>query len=236
MIRRAIASACLASGVCAAVALLAACNGAGSQVAPPSAMQAAFTGSKPAQLYATKGSVSSSGLNAEPGRFRGKIIYTRTKVVCGGGPIHSSCTVPIDLNNDGVTDFTLSQYYNLTCGGIGQCTLYGGATVTPITGNGVIDRTKSGWAAALNPGAQIGSNQRFDGRGSILWNGAEQHSLGNWMNAGVHYLGLVFQINGRPHYGWARLSVVGGMVGITTMMTGYAYEARAGKSLRAAER
>jgi hypothetical protein len=66
----------------------------------------------------------------------------------------------------------------------------------------------------------------FDGSPSIMAT-SMPYPPGYWTNAGVRYLGLVFQISGRPRYGWASLSVAAGSTGVTTRMTGYAFETRA---------
>ena len=47
---------------------------------------------------------------------------------------------------------------------------------------------------------------------------------GNWINVTNQYLGLKFEINGKTHYGWARLSVQAVYYTITATLTGYAYE------------
>jgi hypothetical protein len=59
-----------------------------------------------------------------------------------------------------------------------------------------------------------------------------------WANGGKgfkgHYLGLKFLINGKVHYGWARLNTTGGPAG--TVLTGYAYETVPGKAIIAGQR
>jgi hypothetical protein len=53
------------------------------------------------------------------------------------------------------------------------------------------------------------------------------------------YLGLKFQIHGKPHFGWARLSVqfrtVFHYYFFMATLTGYAYETIAGKSIKAGQ-
>ena len=44
------------------------------------------------------------------------------------------------------------------------------------------------------------------------------------MNVYDRYLGIMFQIKGKPHYGWARLNVSGGGGSLGGVLTGYAYE------------
>jgi hypothetical protein len=45
--------------------------------------------------------------------------------------------------------------------------------------------------------------------------------FGSWFGNGTHYLGVRFPIDGKMHYGWARLEVTWA---ITVTMTGFAYE------------
>jgi hypothetical protein len=47
------------------------------------------------------------------------------------------------------------------------------------------------------------------------------------------YLGFVFRINGKLHYGWARLTVTDIKPLMAETLTGYAYETVANKSIKA---
>jgi hypothetical protein len=61
---------------------------------------------------------------------------------------------------------------------------------------------------------------------------------GPWANVKNRYLGLKFKINGKYHFGWARLNVqveLGGF-SITATLTGYAYETVAGKEILAGQK
>jgi hypothetical protein len=65
---------------------------------------------------------------------------------------------------------------------------------------------------------------------------------GLWLNVSNGYLGLKFQIKGKTHYGWARLSVHSSEgygyqipVSMEATLTGYAYETVAGKSIKAGQ-
>jgi hypothetical protein len=55
---------------------------------------------------------------------------------------------------------------------------------------------------------------------------------GSWFVSGARYLGVVFQIEGKTHYGWMRL-VNSSQRGAT--LIGYAYEDIPGKSIRAGQ-
>ena len=60
--------------------------------------------------------------------------------------------------------------------------------------------------------------------------------LGNWFNVKNRYLGLRFQINGKTHYGWARVNVeVNEKHQLTATVTGYAYETIPNKAILAGQ-
>lgn len=159
-----------------------------------------------------------------------KIVYTPANVAIGD--------YNLDLDHDGVTDFTIQ---NSASGG--QCSWFDYVNELPASGNGAVPFEDIGgrWAAALVLGAQIGDNQQFDGGlGRMAVFGlfrppCQFAGSGPWFDVIDHYLGLNFQINGRIHYGWARLSVKlhqsrSGSHFIATL-TGYAYETIPGKSI-----
>ena len=52
---------------------------------------------------------------------------------------------------------------------------------------------------------------------------------GPWANVADRYLGLKFQIKGKTHYGWARLTV--DWIKLSATLTGYAYETVADKPI-----
>ena len=58
---------------------------------------------------------------------------------------------------------------------------------------------------------------------------------GPWLNGGKgvknRYLGLKFKINGRCHFGWARVTVTITSNDFTATLTGYAYETISGKGI-----
>jgi hypothetical protein len=211
-----------ALGFFATVLILAGCASSGSQVAPISPMQQ---------------NAVRLGLNAvQPA----SIVYTPTNVVCAVNN-DSSCNFPIDLNNDGTADFTI--YVSLTgrsCGGL-KGYEFGIVTVTPVQVPGVVDGAYIGWAAAVNSGDPIDKSRNFDSGSPIMTRFAfgncnNNHVDGYWLNTGTHYLGLKFPINGKTHYGWARLKVKYSPFPLITKLTGYAYQIIAGKSIMAGQR
>ncbi|MFY9718259.1 MAG: hypothetical protein WAK16_01330 [Candidatus Cybelea sp.] len=171
-------------------------------------------------------SVANEGLKFDPTRDRGRIIYTASNAACSAGFHAEGCSLRVNLTNDTLTGFIISTRYVWECSQIGRCFFWGAVTATPSPGNGIVEGEISGYAAALSYGAHIGPSKTFDGSASIMATSME-YPPGYWTNAGVRYLGLVFQVSGRPHYGWAGLSVTASSTGVTTRMTGYAFESRA---------
>jgi hypothetical protein len=153
----------------------------------------------------------------------GKIVYTSTHRVIG-----PNSNFRLDLNHDGVTDFTLK---NSTSCDTDHCLF--GLRQKAAPGNSVEGIGRSGfqpYASALSRGARIGHGARFYSGLAILAyiyaGGGGTSVFGKWANVTNRYLGVKFKIKGRTHYGWARLSVsvdAGNHI-VTGTLTGYAYE------------
>jgi hypothetical protein len=173
-----------------------------------------------------------SGLSAE-------VVYTPTsqtfgKSVWGQGWFSS---LRVDLNNDGIPDFTLFAYNNLSFSS-------GSNIVHSLWASGQSSAIlqSDGLALADAPGQMIGpaaddarirfrqwglmarSRHGCSGLGSCL-----QSSAGFWLNGTNRYLGIKFYIDGEIHYGWARLNAYAGHA----TLTGYAYETEPNKPIRA---
>jgi hypothetical protein len=162
-----------------------------------------------------------------------KIVYTRVHRVID----YSHRRYSLDLNHDGIKDFRISA----TVSG-NRCGLSFKLYEVPTKGNSA-EGTND--VRALYAGSRIGNSQGFYGGKGMMarayvgsFNGHCDGNvyLGSWRNATDRYLGLVFRIHGKIHYGWARLSVtflgfnhyLGGWRGT---LTGYAYETIPGKSI-----
>jgi hypothetical protein len=168
-----------------------------------------------------------------------KIVYTPTNVVINPGNLHK-----LDLNHDGLTDFAIDEAVR----GDFECKKGSGkmafVTVTPSQGNATVVAT-DGFLAALDRGTEVGPNRHYISGEDAMVNVASGYfnaqcyylhrMLGHWVNVSNRYLGLEFQINGKIHYGWAKLSVHVGYVYINATLTGYAYENIAGKSIKAGQ-
>ncbi len=167
-----------------------------------------------------------------------QVIYTKTNIALKDG------SALIDLNHDGVADFTLvnSEFSSYYFRG-GFLNVIGYAQESPyVLGQGA----KSGYVALAVPhGVPIGSDSPAEfrpdqGLTSMAhdFNSYNGKGLGgHFANAGERYLGLKFTLNGQVHYGWVRVDVyatVGGS--ITAILSGYAYESTPNKSIPAGYR
>lgn len=148
-----------------------------------------------------------------------KVVYT---------PANSQTTygsIPIDLNNDGVIDFTISIQ-----GGFFHSEW---AFVKPqATGNAVLGAKTRGVAAGffgvpVGPGEKFLTNT-FYSYGMLMADagmyGGSSWFNGPFANATNRYIGMKFLINGTVHYGWARVNVGNYLKGGELQLTGYAYE------------
>jgi hypothetical protein len=147
----------------------------------------------------------------------------------------------IDLNHDGISDFTLNiAVISESDGGIGILNLR-----LDVPGNGVRPKGQfAADAAALPQGARIGPLKSFTSalssyggvfmyaHGEFSHTGVKtSFSDGPWVKQTNKFLGLRFLIGDRFHYGWARLTTTPG----GTVLTGYAYESDAGHQILAGQ-
>lgn len=161
-----------------------------------------------------------------------KIVYHSADVTINDG------TYNLDLNHDGITDFTISAGGKLpSCPPGGRS----GAGESPASGNGAL-------IGPLKLGDQIGASDTFESPGqflAVVVTAKSNHQCifnveGPWRPSGsnsvVGYLGLSFQISGQTFYGWAHLAVkFGTTYPFTVTLLGYAYETTPGMAISAGE-
>jgi hypothetical protein len=179
-------------------------------------------------MYALAASAAGVGILALSVPAEAEIVYTPAhhKITHGG-------SFKIDLNHDGITDFTLINTFSTT-----TSTFRSNLSIRPAAGNG-----GEGWtgdrpyASALKLGAAIGPADYFPGKqmASVNVGPAEVYYVGSWVNVKNRYVGLRFKIKGKIHYGWARLSVQVENHRVVGTLTGYAYETVAGKPIKAGQ-
>jgi hypothetical protein len=168
--------------------------------------------------YALAASAAGVGALALTQPAEAKIVYTRTykKIVQG---------LPIDLNHDGITDFSFS--FRETRTSMGNFTLYLNALTEHV--NEIV--TSDAFASALPSGVKIGPQENFSSGPlkmiGLFYSHGTSTCAGPWLDK-KRYLGLKFDIKGKTHYGWAKLGVWcnqhfghGGMFG---HLKGFAYE------------
>jgi len=155
-----------------------------------------------------------------------KIVYTPTHKVIG-----LNNKVALDLNHDGKSDFNFQEsFFTTTSVGENHSIKL---SVLPAHKNEIWGMNHH--ASALAAGVQVGPKGRFSYAKKTLavdyyadGTGGSGTCAGLWNNVKNRYLGLKFSINGKTHFGWARLNVTctttfGNHV-VTGVLTGYAYE------------
>ncbi|MGH9496691.1 MAG: hypothetical protein ACRD3B_16960 [Candidatus Sulfotelmatobacter sp.] len=180
--------------------------------------------------YATAASAVGVALLAATPPAEAKIVYTKTRQTFTG----VTQPHPIDLNHDGVADFSVSY-----C----SCRPHAPTawTLTGPAGNSVrFGPAFPGSAGALPGGAPIGPKQAFIPVSSnnvfLALRGyyvGYYYSGGSWLGGKNAYLGLKFMIHGEVHFGWARLTVPKNLKSV--ILTGYAYETTPNKPLKAGQ-
>jgi hypothetical protein len=163
--------------------------------------------------YATAAGAAGVSLLALAPASQAEIVFTPTNQLI---TIHNE-TISLDLNNDGVTDFTLREVFEVC---IETTNARRAPECSEFTFQSLYARGNGSNAVAMGPATsalalpvrtQVGPEDKFGNRGSLEFcttqNGTFQHDGGPWLNKKNLYLGLQFTIDGQIHYGWARLTV-----------------------------
>lgn len=136
------------------------------------------------------------------------IIYTNVDPDFSGMKVNDFFN--LDLNNDGIVDFTLSSFTDYNNEWI--------SIKTTINGNGCL--SVAPWYSnpiPLNNSDEIYSVSKYrNGAFYSQWGiftygdcfGGEKGCFYDWIGTFDKYLGFQFYINGKVHYGWLRLDVV----------------------------
>jgi hypothetical protein len=173
-------------------------------------------------MYALAASAAGVGMLALATTAQAKIVYTPTHRIIDKSDIYR-----LDLNHDGITDFSFVNYYGCN---FDYC--FDTLGVSPVRKeNGAAGTaTFIGFqcAYALRVGAVIGPKLPFAGK--IMAVGSTVPGS-QWRNVTNRYLGLKFAIKGAIHYGWARLTVKINGIYVNAVLAGYAYETIPNKSI-----
>lgn len=168
-----------------------------------------------------------------------QIVYTPVNVAIPVGGSYQ-----IDLNHDGVPDFTVrSQILQDYCQfGDGYAW---NLSVTPAAGASVVI-ADGYYAAALPAGVRVNSSLSFDPSSALMttlaWGQCGVGLSGEWLNLPNRYLGLEVRLHGvnDVHYGWAKLTDVAyidhnGHLQTSTIVQGFAYESSPGVAITTGE-
>jgi hypothetical protein len=178
-------------------------------------------------MYALAASAAGVGMLSLTQSSEAKIVYTPAHAV-----IDRKHSVVLDLNRDSKKDFTFHETF-ITTTSVGEDhSLI--LSVLPAHKNNQI------WgmahhASALRAGVRVGPKHRFSYAKKLMavdyyadGTGGSGTCAGPWNNVKNRYLGLEFSINGKTHFGWARLNVTCTTTfethTVTGVLTGYAYE------------
>jgi hypothetical protein len=167
-----------------------------------------------------------------------EVVYTQVNASFSVGGYYA-----IDLNHDGVADFSLRSPILQGLCQSGDQDLWS-LTVTPASGNSVAvmsGQPNSGLAAALPNNVAVNATEVYSTATSVMaelqWGYCGSYSLGQWWGIPSGYLALQFRApDGTIHYGWAKVSTAAyvdryGVVHSTTVVWGYAYETIAGQAI-----
>jgi hypothetical protein len=198
---------------------------------PPS-----FPGSYHLQLnsYALAAAAAGVSALALAQKSEARIVYTPIHRVIGNGDSYR-----LDFTGDGTTDLTFHNKYHYSCIDTATCFRTQSLTAAMSGTNQAVVRLHSG-AVAMKPGMRIGRRRSFGGGRELMallhGNSRSSTPFGSWINVKNRYLGVKFEIKGKIHYGWARLSVqIHFPLTITATLTGYAYETIPGRSIVAGQ-
>ena len=152
------------------------------------------------------------------------IVYTKVNVTISEG------VIPIDLDQDGKTDFKLHNYWAGTSSSVQVITIKGNTSdsVAAVIGH---KKTIFEEASPVPLNYSIGS-----GVSKQFVNLKSNHA---YIGGGItnQFLGLRFSINGQTHYGWARITTKGhGFQFATIQLTGFAYETTPNTAILAGDR
>jgi hypothetical protein len=189
--------------------------------------------------YATAASAAGVGLLALAQPAEAKVVYTASNTpITVNGP-----AVPLDLNHDGVADFS---FFNLsgTCEHAKRIRRLEGCSfaymeiIAAQTGNEIgSSQTFNGaqCAAELRAGHLVANNKKFKPTAAsmfeIVGTSGDPGSLNClWHGKGNSggYLGLKFVVKGETFYGWAHVS----LTPTGPVLSGYAYEDVANQSIK----
>jgi len=192
-------------------------------------------------LYALAASAAGVSVLALAQPSEAEIVYTPANVTIGTNQEYG-----LDLNNDGIVDFTIKAFgkYFPPVTYVNSLVVKHAQPGNEVAAHLAFNLYAPGafnFAYALSSGIPINNQARhFSGaRATMAWEcacDAGGFYRGSWLSHSSHeplsnrYLGFKFKINGEVHYGWARLNADGFFGG--ALLTGYAYETTPNKAIK----
>jgi hypothetical protein len=174
--------------------------------------------------YTTAATAAGVGMLALPQNSAAEVAYTPANQTITG-------SFALDLNHDGVTDFTINNTHSTFTSGL---QFFFQSMNIKKPGRNLVLGTYGGksFAQALPPHKKVGEGEYFRSYNSTarmnycLATRTSWRYSGSWFNVEQRYLGFKFSIGGKIHYGWARLNVTvrGPKCTSSALLTGYAYE------------
>lgn len=168
-----------------------------------------------------------------------QIIYTDVNpdstITCLGVSCIKSYN--IDLNNDGISDYSISSIRN------GNICQHGGAvyrsqvSVSAFNANAVVAVTSTTYPLAMSFNNVISSGLSLSTSGFVFskyWGNCGTGALNLWPNSVDCYLGLKLIVGTNTYYGWARMQVVFGSQPTFTIKD-YAYNSIPNQPILAGE-
>lgn len=190
--------------------------------------------SRQLNMYAIAAGAAGVGMLALAQPAEGKIVYHQAHRVIGPNSKYK-----LDLNHDGITDFTLwaatFKTFDSRGGNIGIVIPAGNAARGYLRSTTFLGPFNL--ASALRAGTKVQGGQRFLDKSaemalSFYTTVRTYVAIGPWLNVKNRYLGLRFVVDGQTHYGWARLNVnCKTHSECSGLLTGYAYETIPGKGI-----
>jgi hypothetical protein len=171
-----------------------------------------------------------------------EIIYTPSNTPmaiahANRGPVYTT----LDLNNDGVPDFTFAISSTLHFSSYGYTTRAKFfLKVNPYQkSNRAVQGQVPLTASAVPAGVRIGPQEKF-GAGDLYmqhntFDWSVGKSSGTWQKVEFAYLGVKFMINGQVHYGWARIKFPYAGAIYYPSIYGYAYESTPNQPITAGQ-
>lgn len=187
-------------------------------------------------MYALAAGTAGVGALALAQPSEAEVVYTKVNHTIGRNSHYA-----IDLNHDGITDFTIhdswdeERFYNGSPG-----YFHGNLQVFPAPGAKVATSWAPDYAAALWAGRKIDGALQKTGKPALIagsggFFGSGAYTWGRFARVKDKYLGFEFVRNGEIHYGWARLSVADGFYSLPATLSGFAYETAPNKPIRAGQ-